>query len=515
MAAAAFELEAPAETEALLAQEAPGRRFGAGGVRVVGAALGVAALVVVGAKTALAPGPSLAAPQDVIGMSGVCSNDGDNCAESRCCNKQGSTCYRKNEHWASCNQSCSEKELWEHDGWVTQDHKVWDCHAMSSTADGQNCIESKSCSNPGSQCYLKNEHWASCNQTCSPDNVWNHDEGKWEITADPVWSCKTLSCTADGDNCMTSRCCQQSGSQCYLKNEHWASCNQTCDTNMVWNHDGGKWETSADPVWDCKVLLPEPIVPVCDLSECIGCSGEQCQYCREGKERDCCLEENCDWAEEGEQMDKCKFDNLQTCCDGKTGHCARPCSHKNGPNGDQSDKCIKDQHTESPTVKDCPACFGDSCACPKGFHSCFEDGCRPNPGAGTLPRECGEGDSCCNHKDGQNGEESDKCIKDQHTNHSEVKDCPACSGDSCACPTGFHSCFEDGCRPDPGAGTLPRKCGEGDSCCSHKDGQNGEESDKCINDHSEVKDCPACGGDSCACPTGFHSCFEDGCRPDV
>merc|ERR1712176_323271 len=67
--------------------------------------------------------------------------------------------------------------------------------------------------------------------------------------------------------------------------------------------------------------MPPSPAPQCDTSACTGCSGEQCQYCREEKERDCCLDRLCKDEDDGE---KCKADNMVTCCEGKTGHCMPP-----------------------------------------------------------------------------------------------------------------------------------------------------------------------------------------------
>merc|ERR1712113_1046791 len=51
------------------------------------------------------------------------------------------------------------------------------------------------------------------------------------------WSCNILSCTDPGQNCMSSRCCNNPGEHCFKKDEHWAMCNTTCSQNMLWVHD--------------------------------------------------------------------------------------------------------------------------------------------------------------------------------------------------------------------------------------------------------------------------------------
>merc|ERR1719336_2397797 len=41
-----------------------------------------------------------------------CSRNGESCRHSRCCLKAGSQCYRKDHHWSSCNESCTPNKNW-------------------------------------------------------------------------------------------------------------------------------------------------------------------------------------------------------------------------------------------------------------------------------------------------------------------------------------------------------------------------------------------------------------------
>jgi len=64
-------------------------------------------------------------------------------------------------------------------------------------------------------------------------------------------------CTWDGDDCRASRCCAKAGSRCYLKSQHWASCNDTCSYNVKWEADEdrrGYWAVTSYPVWACVDL---------------------------------------------------------------------------------------------------------------------------------------------------------------------------------------------------------------------------------------------------------------------
>lgn len=136
---------------------------------------------------------------------------------------------------------------------------------------------------------------------------------------------------------MDSRCCKSEGSTCWRKNEHWASCNKTCSSSYKWTDDGWKDQGEGEKIWDCEELLPEDTddTPACDLSECDGCQGEQCTYCREDKKRDCCLDHACKGSQ-GEQVSKCKEENLQTCCEGKSKRCISSAG-KHGSSGQKDD----------------------------------------------------------------------------------------------------------------------------------------------------------------------------------
>lgn len=225
-------------------------------------------------------------------LDGVCSNDGEDCRETQCCTNPGSTCFRKNDHWASCNATCNHNYKWENNAWHKKDHHVWDCHTLACSNDGQNCMSSRCCANPGSTCYKKNDHWASCNATCSHNYMW--------------------------------------------ENQRWV--------------DKGRW------IWDCT-KMPQ-VSAECDTTECDGCSGEQCQYCRENKERDCCLDDACKHAQ-GEQVALCRRDHTQTCCAGKSPHCVH--GHSMCDTSSCNSGCIgrQCQYCKELILRNC--CLDDAC----------------------------------------------------------------------------------------------------------------------------------------------------------
>jgi mevalonate kinase len=190
----------------------------------------------------------------------ACSFNGESCLETKCCAESGMTCYKKNEGWASCNATCNEKMMWNTstNKFEEQAEKVWDCTELGNepdcSKDGENCADTKCCSNQASTCYKKNDHWASCNATCNEKMKYNTETKKFEEQAEKVWDCHKLSCSVNGENCMDSKCCLLPGMTCYKKNEHWASCNATCNEKMMWNTKTNKFEEQAEKVWDCSVL---------------------------------------------------------------------------------------------------------------------------------------------------------------------------------------------------------------------------------------------------------------------
>lgn len=206
--------------------------------------------------------------------------------------------------------------------------------AEACTAAGESCAESKCCTDTYHKCFQKEDGWASCNATCSKKMKWV--DNKWAEQEEDVWDCTELVsnannstpaktaqdvCVKDGENCMLSKCCSNSEHTCYKKDDHWASCNETCSSNYGWEADG--WVDKGKKVWECDELAhddSESEKSFCDMSECDACEGAQCTSCAEEKTRDCCLADLCKTLE-GDELTSCQGQNLQTCCEGKSGHC--------------------------------------------------------------------------------------------------------------------------------------------------------------------------------------------------
>lgn len=77
-------------------------------------------------------------------------------------------------------------------------------------------------------------------------------------------------CTLDGDDCRSSRCCAKAGSRCFVKNHHWASCNETCQINRKWQGSidrRGHWITTYHPVWECADITVTRVVAEVSVTE--------------------------------------------------------------------------------------------------------------------------------------------------------------------------------------------------------------------------------------------------------
>jgi len=239
----------------------------------------------------------------------ACTKDGDDCSFTGCCQTQGHKCFRKTEGWSACNASCAPNRIWQNGNWQDTDKKTWDCEAIlphmvakapkckDPKQDGEDCSETGCCARKGSICFRKDKHHSSCNATCTPYAKW--DEDKWVTTTDPVWNCtvvkpvvadgsKEHKCTRPADSgldCSDSGCCKDEKSTCFRKNEHWSSCNASCQTNMKWVDD--KWVAQKEQVWDCAVVYPPAVPkvdcenPVADGANCIesGCCIEKGSVC--------------------------------------------------------------------------------------------------------------------------------------------------------------------------------------------------------------------------------------------
>merc|ERR1711920_795761 len=235
---------------------------------------------------------------------GACVADGQNCSLSKCCSNPDSTCFQKNDEWASCNSTCDKHYKWENNGWVDKgSEQVWDCIVLSEeqesecAQDGQDCSQSKCCASEGKQCFRKSEFWATCNETCNPKYVWENNG--WVEKGEDMWECTLVSeesesaCVADGQDCSSSKCCSNAASTCFKKDDHWASCNATCNHNYKWENNGWAFQGDDEKVWACDVLSE---VPTSEEGACVA-DGQNCSLSKCCSNPDStCFQKNDEWA---------------------------------------------------------------------------------------------------------------------------------------------------------------------------------------------------------------------------
>ncbi|CAK0837638.1 unnamed protein product [Prorocentrum cordatum] len=274
------------------ALRAPREQRTLAGAAALSAAAAALALLVVAWRAGPSTGTAtLASPEAIIveaagNVSGAdpnetdkCSQTGASCDLSKCCSEPGAKCYKKDDGWSSCNQTCNPYYMWTvDDGWVKTNETVWDCEEirLPCTENGASCALSKCCSDPYAKCYKKNAGWSSCNQTCDPNSKWMDD--RWVKTNETVWDCEVISVGSTdvstdsdagnvaatrarraGQSCDRPMCCSEPGARCYKKDDGWSSCNQTCGgtTNSMWMYD--RWVKTDNSVWDCKDLTVTPV----------------------------------------------------------------------------------------------------------------------------------------------------------------------------------------------------------------------------------------------------------------
>uniref|UniRef100_A0A7S1RQT0 Uncharacterized protein n=1 Tax=Alexandrium catenella TaxID=2925 RepID=A0A7S1RQT0_ALECA len=211
-----------------------------------------------------------------------CSAMGDNCNETRCCTDSGMTCFTKSRGWASCKAECRPGP-----DVIDIEPEPWSCeplgnptpgapkatHRSSQSAapwvaelcagEGESCMNSTCCRQPGTACFRKTAEWASCRETCQPGpDLFDPDPGHWDcaqlgprtpgipaVEAEAVADWVEERCSAGGESCADSMCCSRPGMQCYQKNARWAACSHSCAPGVR------AGDSDAEP-WGCEPLGP-------------------------------------------------------------------------------------------------------------------------------------------------------------------------------------------------------------------------------------------------------------------
>merc|ERR1712039_201426 len=178
-----------------------------------------------------------------------CSWDGHDCGQSRCCARQGSRCYVEDSHWASCNETCLSTTRWSgsyhHGHWVHTHYPVWDCTDITAEAKEAEAADVETPEVEDVETQQAPPVYPP------PPEFWPSHE---YYTATAYGGCQE-----DGLDCRYSRCCARQGSRCYVKDHHWASCNESCFSFTQWegHHHHGHWKRTNYPVWDCTDITEE------------------------------------------------------------------------------------------------------------------------------------------------------------------------------------------------------------------------------------------------------------------
>lgn len=161
------------------------------------------------------------------------------CPESRCAWSQGK-CRERCQDMPTAD-SCPDT----HCIWNATDPK---CVEDPCSAPGEDCSGTRCCSAQrsagGTTCFKKNDNYATCMEACDPEL----NEG---------WSCAKLGertpipagCSWAGKDCSETKCCNNVGFTCAVKDDNWSACFQTVKKTT--------WAAVHIPIpsdWDGKIL---------------------------------------------------------------------------------------------------------------------------------------------------------------------------------------------------------------------------------------------------------------------
>jgi len=172
--------------------------------------------------------------------------EGGDCRQTRQCLNPGHRCYKKNEHWAACKESCTAGI---HMDDPPEHRTPWSCELISrASKKDEDCSQTRQCLDPGHRCHKKNEYWAACKENCTPGI---HMDDPPEFRSH--WSCELLSEATKDEDCSHSGMCVERGRRCFRKNEFWAGCKESC-TPGVHMDDPPDHRTP----WSCQLVSSTP-----------------------------------------------------------------------------------------------------------------------------------------------------------------------------------------------------------------------------------------------------------------
>lgn len=143
-----------------------------------------------------------------------CAAPGMNCMDNKCCRDSGQGCFRKDDSWASCRDTC---ERGKHDP-LGPDRAPWSCEALSPRREAKRGARSE-------KTKTREQKKQAANATGGLDMV------DAQHSLDEYLS--ALHCSFAGHDCSGTRCCQDKGLRCFEKNRSYSGCRQSCQPGLV------------------------------------------------------------------------------------------------------------------------------------------------------------------------------------------------------------------------------------------------------------------------------------------
>lgn len=159
----------------------------------------------------------------------TCNSNGNDCRNGMYCCSPLSNCYVKNDYWASCEARCPGQD--------PKDGTTWDC-----TIFGDVFVQAP-----------QFDDWGFIQRPPPPDGFPDYEQPVTGVQP-PAFAYQPAAavlsdreCSWEGEDCSYSQCCRRSGFSCWTKGEGWASCATDC-----------AFLASTDPAhdepWSCKQL---------------------------------------------------------------------------------------------------------------------------------------------------------------------------------------------------------------------------------------------------------------------
>jgi len=218
-------------------------------------------------------------------------NNEDRSKEEVCCpdpSKCGNDLTCKKSAWAKCNLSSPEFvfNTVKKEEYCIQNQllDIPVCHSFKEfrglgncSAAGENCLFSRCCQDSKRTCYQKNNNWADCRLACQKGEV----DKNSPVDLQAPWTCDVIErCSVAGKGCLETGCCKEANNRCYMKTVQWADCKPSCVRGKI---DKNSPKETWFP-WSCDTKCSK--------------SGDGCMKtgCCEDPEMTC-FEKNANWSD--------------------------------------------------------------------------------------------------------------------------------------------------------------------------------------------------------------------------